>query len=1145
MSTLPKELRSKLEKAVLAAREVATQGADAAFTSLGLADGKKPAHLDGEGEALRRRLRARGRQVGDLRRGDDSQETTKLVQECAYEHWHRMLFARYLAENDLLRHPDMGVSIALEECEELAREEGIDLWELAARYAQQMLPGIFRLDDPVLQLRLPTETRLELTRILNALPQEIFTAEDSLGWTYQFWQTKRKKEVNESGVKIGADELSPVTQLFTEDYMVDFLLDNTLGAWHAGKLLATNPQLAENAQSEDELRQFAALPGCPWKYLRFIRNENGNWSVAAGTFDGWPKTAKELTCLDPCMGSGHFVVAIFQRMAALRMTEEDLSETAAVEAVIRDNLFGLEIDPRCTQIAAFNLALAAWHRVGYCPLPAMNLACSGLAPNTREADWLSIAGNNEKLQRGMKRLYRLFEKAAILGSLINPRAEEGDLLVAAFHELQPLLEKALAQETKDDAEHEMAVTARGLAKAAEILAGQFTLVATNVPYLGRLKQSEEIRDYCERVYPDSKADLATCFVDRCSAFCSPGGSTALVTPQNWLFLGTFQNLREILLKTKSWNVVVQLGEEAWRSFGMRGPRTVLMVLTETKPQISNHFFGIDVSTNRAEQPILLEEKAARLADSLPMTIKRVSQQAQFGNPDATIVFEPASGVTLLSKYADSFQGSGLADIVKYRRLFWEIEQCHKDWVLHQSSPDGASHFSGLHFAVYWQDGRGDLVNEPEVTIRGRNAWKKLGVACAWLGSLPTGLYLGTLYDNSAAAIIPKDPNHVAAVWCFCSSPSYLQEVRKINHKPQVANAALVKVPFNLAHWQKVAAEKYPHGLPKPFSSDPTQWLFTGHPTGAEQPLHVAVARLLGYQWPRQTGSSFSDCPALDPDGFERFADADGIVCLTSLRGESNAADRLRELLNAALGSFDERALLASAGNKGSRSATLGDWLRDEFFEQHCDLFHQRPFLWHIWDGRKDGFNALVNYHKLAAPNGAGRRTLEALAHGYLGDWITRQKDDVANKAAGADDRLAAALELQGLLERILAGEPPYDLFIRWKPLHQQPIGWEPDINDGVRLNARPFLATDLSRGKKGAGLFRAKFNVKWDKDRGKEPRRAKEDFPWFWNWDEKTQNFTGTGKEPDGNRWNDLHYTTAFRQAAREVQNSQPKGNLS
>ena len=267
--------------------------------------------------------------------------------------------------------------------------------------------------------------------------------------------------------------------------MVDFLLDNTLGAWHAGKVLSAKPTLVETAQSEDELRRVVALPGCPWKYLRFVRGTDGTWAPVAGTFEGWPKTAIELTCLDPCMGSGHFVVAMFERLVALRTSEETLDEAAAVAAVIGDNLFGLEIDPRCTQIGAFNLALAAWRRVGHCKLPAMNLACSGLAPHAREADWMAIAGDDEKLQKGLERLYRLFKDAPVLGSLINPRTSEGDLIEASFHELQPLLETALAQENKDDAAHEMAVTAHGLAMAAEILTRHFTLVATNVPYLGR------------------------------------------------------------------------------------------------------------------------------------------------------------------------------------------------------------------------------------------------------------------------------------------------------------------------------------------------------------------------------------------------------------------------------------------------------------------------------------------------------------------------------------------------------------------------------------------------------------------------------------------------------------------------------------
>jgi hypothetical protein len=339
---------------------------------------------------------------------------------------------------------------------------------------------------------------------------------------------------------------------------------------------------------------------------------------------------------------------------------------------------------------------------------------------------------------------------------------------------------------------------------------------------------------------------------------------------------------------------------------------------------------------------------------------------------------------------------------------------------------------------------------------------------------------------------------------------------------------LVKVPFDLAHWQKVAAEKYPHGLPKPFSSDPRQWLFNGHPAGSDQPLHVAVARLLGYQWPRQTGSSFPDCPALPSDGLEPLADADGIVCLSATKGEAPAAERLRALLAQALGKLDLPALLASAGPKGCKAASLDDWLRDDFFEQHCALFHQRPFIWHLWDGHKSGFSALVNYHQLT------HATLEKLTYAYLGDWIRRQQAAVEPGEAGSDARLQAAKLLQTRLKLILEGDPPFDLFVRWKPLSQQAIGWHPDLNDGVRMNIRPFLVRDIPGGKKGAGLLRTKPNIKWEKDRGKEPVRSKAEFPWFWGWDGVTPDFAGVGKEPDGNRWNGCHYGNAVKQAARQ-----------
>ena len=1145
MPALASTLRQTLEKTVVKARELAERGARNAVTALAVGASEPFASMTAKQERQRRRLRAHGRQLGDQAGPTKgTQGIERLVREMAYEHWHRMLFARFLAENQLLIEPTSGVAISLDECEELAAEEGTDLWGLAAQFAQAMLPQIFRTDDPVLAARLPLEIRQQLQGLVAGLETETFTASDSLGWTYQFWQTAAKKAVNESGVKIGADELPAVTQLFTEDYMVDFLLDNTLGAWHAGKVLAANPQLAETAPSEEELRHAVGLPGCPWGYLRFIKADDSPWAPAAGTYAGWPKTAAELKCLDPCMGSGHFVVAMFERLAALRIAEEGLSEQEAVAAVIQDNLFGLEIDPRCTQIAAFNLALTAWRHVGYCSLPAMNLACSGLAPNTSEDEWLDLAGDNERLRNGMTRLYRLFDKAAVLGSLINPRAGEADLLVAGFNELQPLLEQVLAQESKDDSTNELAVTARGLANAAEILASQFTIVATNVPYLGRGKQNEVLKEYCDKRHPEPKADIATCFVERCLELCIQSGTATLVTPQSWLFMGSYMKFRGRLLASTQWDWIVRLGEHAFNSTSAAGAFVALFSISRKGIAREHQFMAIDA----ASEPT----PAAKAEYALKEPLLSVDQNVQLNNPDSRITLGTVDSASMLYEKATSQQGITTGDLKQYGLQFWEIMYFDK-WRFWQGTTNSTSLYSGREKVLRWESPSGTMDEVDGATLRGRGSWGAAGILVSLMRNLPATLSTGEISDDNTSRIIPLCQSLIPSVWAYCESPEFAINIRQVDQAIKVMPHTLLKVPFDLEYWQKVVEAKYPDGLPKPYSSDSTQWLFNGHPAVADQPLHVAVARLVGYRWPRQTGSSFPDCPALDPDGLETLADEDGIVCLAPVRGEASAVERLRKLLAAAFGeewsaAKERELLLATAVDNNAKKPEpdLDSWLRSSFFSEHCKLFHSRPFIWQIWDGNPHGFSALVNYHKLAAPNGQGRRTLEQLTFTYLGDWIDRQKLDQAEGINGADDRLSAALDLQGQLKKILDGEPPYDIFVRWKPLHQQAIGWDPDINDGVRLNIRPFLAAELRKGgKTGAGILRAKpGTIKWAKDRGKEPMRSKEEFPWFWGWEETSPALATdfgapvpgappAGDSFDGNRWNDLHYTRAAKEAAR------------
>jgi hypothetical protein len=219
-TSLSKEHRRLLENVTAQARVLAESACRAALENLAVHEREYRSHMGVEQRLLRNRLRARGRAVGDkLDERSGIQEIRHLTGLAAYEHWHRLLFTRFLTENHLLITDEANgnVPVTLEDCEELAPELGArDGQDLACRFACLTLPGVFRRDDPVLNLPIALNDQVELRKLLASLPSECFRADDSLGWTYQFWQAQRKDEVNSSGNKVGAEELAAVTQLFTE-----------------------------------------------------------------------------------------------------------------------------------------------------------------------------------------------------------------------------------------------------------------------------------------------------------------------------------------------------------------------------------------------------------------------------------------------------------------------------------------------------------------------------------------------------------------------------------------------------------------------------------------------------------------------------------------------------------------------------------------------------------------------------------------------------------------------------------------------------------------------------------------------------------------------------------------------------------------
>lgn len=1105
MTDLSRDLRRTLESTIKAARISAEAGAAEALRRLGVFQQRRPPHLAGEAaNATRLRLRAHAKSLGDRLDGPDGASLVKLVEAAAYIQWHRLLFARFLLERGLLRDAT-NIAVSLTDCRaEAAMDPAAgDAWHVAAGYAARMLPGVFPPDDPAEALALAPEDAHALRARLEALAAPVFQADDSLGWTYQFWRAAEKKRINESQVKIGAAELPAVTQLFTEPYMVRFLLHNTLGSWWAGKRLAADPALARDAADEPVLRAACALLGYEWDFLRFVR-EDGVWRPASGVFPGWPDTAAALTVLDPCCGSGHFLTEALAALAALRTAEEGLTPAQSVVAVLRDNLAGLEIDGRCVQIAAFALAVAAW-RIGGpgLALPSPHVAWVGAPPPLPRAEFAALANGDADLRRGLEALHDIFVQAPLLGSLIEVGG--GDLMdPARIAGIEGSIDALVGKMRDAEPERaEGALAARGMADAAGLLAQKWVLQVTNVPFLGRGRQDSGLASYLGSHFRSAKGDMATAMLDRMLTFSQDFGTIAIVSPQQWFFLSAFDVFRSFVLDITTINFSVSLGEDAWESFGQRGPQTTITALTKTKPtSISRHaLFDLGLQNNNVS-------KATKCQTQAPL-LKFQSEQVQ--NPDRRILFDPVVGGSL-NKFVQTYHGISTTDYAKFGRKLWEIDTIDGiKWIYQQTTSEKTGDFGGCSQVLLWEDGRGDL-NElrkagAAVVITGLDAWKTAGVLISQMRSLAVTNYAGGSFDDNSGVLIPKDQRHELAINAFVRSPEYGVLVKKLDQSVKVTYPTLAKVPFDLAHWQTVAATKYPNGLPEPYSDDPTQWLFHSHPRHATQgtELHVALARLAGYRWPAETDTAMR----LAPEARARIAEAatlpladpGGLLALVPVLGERALADRLRAYCAAAWGEAwspdTEAALIAAActfaKDKPPRQPTLDAWLRTHAARQHAKLFHDRPFLWWITDGRADGFTAIAHYHRL------DRATLERLAYTTLGDWISR---------LGNDPRAEAATVLRGKLALILEGEDPYDIFVRWKPLIRQPMGWEPDLDDGVRLNIRPFIK---------AGVLAHAPNVHYRVDRGKDVASA----PWF--------------KEFGGERRNDRNATLAQKQGARDA----------
>jgi hypothetical protein len=401
------------------------------------------------------------------------------------------------------------------------------------------------------------------------------------------------------------------------------------------------------------------------------------------------------------------------------------------------------------EIAVFALALAAWRfpdengdPLGVrADMPAPQVACCGLKVAAKPEDWMALvpddAANAAYLRQELRLLHTSFAQAPLLGSLLDPaRSLKNDLATSSFDTLRDLLGRALsterpavlwgqAGELQDDS-WDLALTAHGLLEAARLLGGAFHLVVTNVPYLARRKQSDELKAYCGHRYPSAKGDLANVFLERCLelADSAQSGQALLVMPQNWLFAAHYLNQRRNLLETCGISFLAQLGAGAFDSISGEVVQAILIGASRGVGRQSISFLDASSAANVLQKADSLQR--GEITSITPGAIRR--------DPDLRFLPTQDSSFPLLAEYADYSKGICTGDDPQYSRAFWEVGLLSNapGWFPIQGAVKTSDTFGGLESVLLWEAGEGRLhryVSErlggsTGAWIRGQSVWGK-------------------------------------------------------------------------------------------------------------------------------------------------------------------------------------------------------------------------------------------------------------------------------------------------------------------------------------------------------------------------------------------------------------------------------------
>ena len=690
------------------------------------------------------------------------------------------------------------------------------------------LPRLFEQVDDYMPLLLAlsfTDKDGVVCHLVNDIPESDWQdAVQIVGWLYQYYNTEPKEQVFanlKKNIKISAENIPAATQLFTPDWIVRYMVENSLGRlWSEGHpdfdksewkyYLDEAPQEPQVAQQLAELRRgYAAL------------------------------TPEDIKCIDPCMGSGHILAYLFDVLMQIYRSAGYTDRDAAA-SIVEHNLYGLDIDDRAAQMAYFVVMMKG------CQYDSRFLR-RHLNPHVyaiQESGELSqtafgYCGPEEPTART---LWDTFRNAKEYGSILQPKVtlEELDKLEARLQEADRMA--GYGSLGVQGLTYQLLDVMYPLIDQARMLVQKYDVVVTNPPYMGGSGMNARLSDYVKKVYPDSKSDLFACFMERADAFVKENRFTSLITMESWMFLSSFEKLRDKVNLNKTIVNMVHMPYlgKGGTSLGINfGTAAVVMKKGHIRNYAAQYEYTVYYECDEEGVPFVFPTKNERWKTATQENFSKIP-----GSPVAYWVSENFIGTFLrgisidsISKYTGSQNIT--ANNEKYLRYIWEVVNTevgtNTHWAVYIKGGTYRKWYGNIELVVDWSDSAREFYkNNPTSNLLGKPYRFREGITYTELTSGTNSFrYLPAIaiFDKKGPCIV--DVQHRSYCLAFFNTKVAVEYFKLLNPTItlQVKDVKNTPIIFDDAYMQDVEsiANSNVELCRKDWDSFETSWDFKHHP----------------------------------------------------------------------------------------------------------------------------------------------------------------------------------------------------------------------------------------------------------------------------------------------------------------------------